>query len=79
MIDELQRVRRKNLRLLLNELKGDGIRCGEVRARLLGISPDEFARLVDGAPIGDRLARDVEWAMNRPRGWLDEAAPDTIA
>jgi len=78
-MDELQRVRRNNLRLLLNELRREGIGCRQSRARMLGIPPDEFGRIVDGAPIGDRLARDVEWAMNRPRGWLDVFAPDAIA
>lgn len=79
MMDELQRVRRTNLRFLLNELRREGIAHRESRARMLGIPPDDFQRIVDGAPISDRLARDVEWAMNRPRGWLDLVAPDAIA
>jgi len=78
-MDELQRIRRANLRRLPNELRCEGILCRQSRTRMLGIPPDEFQRIVDGAPIGDRLARDVEWAMNRPRGWLDRVAPDAIA
>jgi hypothetical protein len=79
MVDELQQVRRKNLRMLLNELRLEGVTSREARARMLGIPPEEFSRLVDGAPIGDKVARDAEWAMNRPRGWLDQATPDQIA
>jgi len=79
MMDELQCARRANLRLLLNELRREGIACREARARMLGIPAEEFGRIVRGAPVSDRLARDVEWAMNRPRGWLDRVTPDAIA
>lgn len=43
-----------------------------MRAAVLGLSRQEFRAIREGAPIGDRLAREIEWAMHRRRGWLDE-------
>lgn len=75
---ELQTVRRTNLRLLLNQLKTEGIQGRKLCAMMLGMTPQQFADIVDGAEIDDTLARSLEWAMNRPRGWMDRAFPDRI-
>jgi hypothetical protein len=69
----VQRNRRRNLRLALAELRGpDRQQDVVMRAAVLGLSRQEFRAIREGAPIGDRLAREIEWAMHRRRGWLDE-------
>jgi hypothetical protein len=42
------------------------------------ISGRELDALLDGDPIPDALAREVEWAMHRPDGWLDRKAEDVL-
>ncbi|MGN6479203.1 hypothetical protein [Luteibacter sp.] len=37
-----------------------------------GLHGDELARLLQGAPISDAIAREMEWAMHRPARWKDQ-------
>ncbi|KJV32510.1 hypothetical protein [Luteibacter yeojuensis] len=71
VIDPLQAIRRTNLRRLIVELKGDGIATSKALARALGMACHTLADLREGAHITAALARDIEWAMNLPRHWLD--------
>lgn len=72
-----QLVRRVNLRRLLDELQGEGIR-GPRQLVVLGLTIAQFAAIVGGSDITDSLAGQLEWAMNRPLGWLDRLDADRI-
>jgi hypothetical protein len=69
--------RRRNLRRLLDELKRDGI-PSRTRLCLLGLTEDHFDAICSGEPIDDNLARYMEWAMHRPRGWVDREDEDEL-
>jgi len=36
-----------------------------------GISGNDLKAMVTGEPITDKVAREMEWAMHRPAGWMD--------
>ena len=40
-------------------------------AQMLGIELTNLQRALQGSGLGAAEAREVEWAMNRPNGWLD--------
>ncbi|MEY4748252.1 MAG: hypothetical protein RIQ60_466 [Pseudomonadota bacterium] len=42
-------------------------------AAALQISPSMWSQIKSSRPIGDKLARQIEAATDRPAGWLDEA------
>lgn len=67
----VQAIRRANLRRVMNDLAKEGIETTFHLAQVLGLSTHVLTRLRAGAAITDQLAREVEWAMNRPQGWLD--------
>jgi plasmid maintenance system antidote protein VapI len=71
LTDPLQATRRTNLRRLIAELKADGIATKKALARALGMPADTLDDLCHGAHVTAALARDIEWAMNLPRHWLD--------
>lgn len=68
----VQAIRRARLRALIDELDGDGVRSwselGQILAVLDGAA---LQRLLNGSPITDELAREMEWAMHKPVGWMD--------
>ncbi|MGF6494194.1 hypothetical protein ABIE56_002385 [Luteibacter sp. 621] len=74
--DTLQLNRRANLRLILHELEGDGIESALLIDQVLGLPAGTSASLRKGADVTDSMAREIEWAMNRPVGWLDRGARD---
>jgi hypothetical protein len=45
-------------------------------AAKLQISPSMWSQIKSARPIGDKLARQIESACNRPAAWLDEARKD---
>lgn len=67
----LQARRWANLRRLLAELEADGIESTLLIQQVLGLRAGVLAKLHKGAEISDAMARELEWAMHRPGGWLD--------
>ena len=45
-------------------------------AATLQISPSMWSQIKSSRPIGDKLARQIESACERPLGWLDAARDD---
>lgn len=45
-------------------------------AARLQISPSMWSQIKSARPIGNKLARQIEAACDRPSGWLDEAHDD---
>jgi len=68
-VDENRRV---NLARVLNELAGHELSTLIATARLLGIPRSVLHETLAGLGLGDAEAREIEWAMNRPLGWLDQ-------
>ena len=65
------------LKVLLKE-RADGEQSK--LARLLNKQPAQISHWFTGhRPIGEKVARDIEMAMQLPRGWLDDDAIDTVA
>jgi|APAra7269097451_1048561.scaffolds.fasta_scaffold101380_1 hypothetical protein len=77
--DPLQTIRRNNLRRLIAELRADGISQWRALAQSLGVDPAVLDDIRTGAPIPDALAREIEWAMQRPFRWLDRASHGELA
>ncbi|GAA0912494.1 hypothetical protein GCM10009552_27070 [Rothia nasimurium] len=69
---DIQQLRRARLRLILDELRVEGAPSLTAQALALGIHAFDLAEIVEGADIEDRMARDIEWAMNLRSGWLDD-------
>ncbi|UPG88265.1 hypothetical protein L2Y96_12630 [Luteibacter aegosomaticola] len=69
--DAVQLNRRGNLRQLLQQLQGDGIESFPLIDRLLGLEGGSTEVIQRGAYITDAMAREIEWSMNLPEGWLD--------
>jgi len=76
----LQTRRRANLRHLIQSLDQVGVQSRSLQAEIIaGMKGPDLQRIIDGGRISDAFAREVEWAMHRPHGWLDrqpEDAPD---
>jgi hypothetical protein len=69
----LQLNRRANLRNVLIELDWLGVCSYENQASFLGLGKrHRLTDLLRGTDIGESIARDVEWAMQRRQGWMDE-------
>lgn len=45
-------------------------------AATLQVSPSMWSQIKSARPIGDKLARQIEQAHQKPSGWLDEARKD---
>lgn len=71
-MDTIQLNRRANLRTILDELAVDGITGAVTRASILGIDDRELLAMLRGKYISNEAAREIEWAMQRREGWLDE-------
>ena len=67
----LQRIRLANLVCLIEELGPEGLEPRIRKSKLLGLSREALQRAMAGGCLAEDEAREVEWAMNRPRGWLD--------
>lgn len=72
--EDIQLLRRARLGVILDELRREGAPSLTAQALSLGIHPFDLAEIVEGADIGDRMARDIEWAMNLRDGWLDDVS-----
>jgi hypothetical protein len=65
--------RRANLASILKELNSEGIVGMTLAAQVLGLREPDLKAMLDGAPVSDATARDVEWAAHKPTGWMDGA------
>jgi hypothetical protein len=75
----LQTRRRANLRHLIQSLDDEGIQSWSVQAGIFAnMTGSELQELMDGGTISDDLAREIEWAMHRPEGWLDRHPEDAL-
>jgi hypothetical protein len=71
--DGVQLIRRANLRGALIELDWLGVCSYENQAAFLGLGKRQvLTEFLRGADISSATARDVEWAMQKRRGWMDE-------
>jgi len=71
--DTLQLNRGANLRGVLIELDWLGVCSYENQAAFLGLGKRQvLTDLLRGAAIASPVARDIEWAMHKRNGWLDE-------
>jgi hypothetical protein len=72
-VDGLQLNRRANLRGVLVELDWLGVCSYENQAAFLGLRKRQvLTDLLRGAEIPAPMARDMEWAMHKRQGWMDE-------
>jgi hypothetical protein len=69
--DTVQLNRRGNLRLVLQDLEGEGIESFPLIDQVLGLAAGSIKVIQKGAYITDAMAREIEWSMNLPKGWLD--------
>lgn len=69
---ELQRIRHSNLLALCSILGNDNVVGTAAQAAVLGVSESVLRAWLDGRLISDGLARELEWAVQRPSGWMDE-------
>lgn len=74
-IDERSGHRRTNLVSVLDDLGADLAMGLPLAARVLGIPESDLRTMLEGGPISDSVARDIEWAASRPAGWLDGEHP----
>lgn len=47
-------------------------------AGVLQIAPSLLSQIKSGRPIGNKLARQIESACNKPAGWLDEEHEEDV-
>jgi hypothetical protein len=71
MIDQ-QAVRRANLTTVLRELETDGVFGLGLKAEVLGTTERVLESVLEGRAMPDDLAREIEWAAQKPAGWMDE-------
>ncbi len=61
-----------NLKACVDQLRREGATSRQKQAELLGLSSGrDLASLLTGIHIYDDAAREIEWSMNKPKGWLD--------
>jgi hypothetical protein len=71
--EELQQCRHTQLACVLHELRSSGIaRLGD-QARALHVGSRFLGDMMDGAPIPDVFAREVELVMRKREGWMDSS------
>lgn len=81
---DIKSIRKSNLeRLIIEFLKRDRHTTKAAFAEMCGISPAQLSQLLgenSSRNIGDKMARKIEQAMERPFGWLDSPrnAPSSI-
>ena len=75
--------RRQNALALFQAYAEKGLASGaapkgleQAFAATLQISPSMWSQIKSARPIGDKLARQIESACERPLGWLDAARDD---
>jgi hypothetical protein len=77
--DTRQEQRRANLRHLTRQLAEEGMESLAAQGAALGyLTEKELRDLLAGARISDAVAREIEWAVQRPVGWLDAPRTDAL-
>ncbi len=82
---ELAALRRQNALTLFARWRLQQVQQGNSDAdkdfaALLGLASSQWSRLKSGTPVGHKLARQIEAALDQPGGWLDQAHPtETVA
>jgi hypothetical protein len=67
----IQRSRRRNLINVIRELAGQDVRVPTSRSKFLGVPRVIISNVLAGECLSDADAREIESALNRPRGWMD--------
>jgi hypothetical protein len=70
-------MRRQRLLRLLSRIAAEGSANLQAQADRLGVSTDLLQQYLSTRPLPDEVARDIEWVLHLPRGWLD-GAPDAL-
>lgn len=72
--------RQRNARLLFQEYAEAQLSAGaapngleQAFAKTIQVSPSMWSQIKSSRPIGDKIARQIEAARDKPKGWLDEA------
>jgi hypothetical protein len=68
-------IRRERLHRLLMRVAAEGSASFQAQADRLGVSVDLLQEYLTNRPLPDDIARDIEWALHLPDGWLD-GTPD---
>jgi hypothetical protein len=75
----VQTRRRANLHHLIRSLDREGIQSWSAQAAILAnMTGSELRAVMEGGTISDALAREIEWSMHRPEGWLDRQPEDVL-
>jgi len=71
--------RQRNARLLFQEYAEAQLVAGaapngleQAFAKTIQVSPSMWSQIKSSRPIGDKIARQIEAACAKPKGWLDE-------
>lgn len=72
--EDLQQCRHTQLARALDELRSSGIARLADQARALHVGSRFLGDMMEGAPIPDVFAREVELVMHKREGWMD--SPD---
>lgn len=65
--------RRSNLAIVLRELDWSGVEGLKGKAHTLGTTSKILrAIILDRQSMPESLARDIEWIVHKPAGWMDE-------
>lgn len=67
-------IRYANLLTIFRELEVDGVTRLHHQADVLGTTEGILRLLVAGQPMSDALARELEWAAQKPAQWMDDSA-----
>ncbi|HVI56268.1 MAG TPA: hypothetical protein VM621_14590 [Luteibacter sp.] len=68
---QVQGNRRQNLVTVLKELGARVTEALIAESTLLGVPQAALRDALAGRGMGDAEAREIEWSMNRPVGWMD--------
>lgn len=67
-----QDLRSENLDAILRELASEGVVGLRLQAKGLGLPASTLERVLKGGLMTDPVARGIEWAAQKPCGWVDE-------
>jgi hypothetical protein len=67
----IQKTRRANLLRLVDEVNGSKLDTMIVLSQILGIARESLREALDSRGLSDSDASELEWAMNRRKGWMD--------
>jgi hypothetical protein len=56
---------------VLTDLRTSDIDALKAQAKMLGVPAAALRRALASGTLSDAHAREIEWAVNKPRGWMD--------